>query len=74
MGAIITDLHMPYMDGLGFVGALRRMLPDIPVMVISGRMEDAMDAEFRTLGVTSRLDKPFTEVQLGRALEAILKK
>ena len=74
LGAIITDLHMPYMDGLGFVSALRRMLPDIPVMVISGRMEDAMDAEFKTLGVTSRLDKPFTEVQLGRALETILKK
>ncbi len=74
LGAIITDLHMPFMDGLGFVGALRRMLPDIPIMVISGRMEDALNEEFKTLGVTSRLDKPFTEVELGRALEIILKK
>ncbi|HZM02665.1 MAG TPA: PAS domain S-box protein, partial [Candidatus Saccharimonadales bacterium] len=26
--AIITDLHMPHMDGLAFVRAVRRMLPD----------------------------------------------
>ena len=67
--AIITDLHMPHMDGLAFVRALRRMLPDIPVMVASGRMEDAVAGEFKTLGVTSRLDKPFTEVQLAEALK-----
>jgi PAS domain S-box-containing protein len=70
--AIITDLHMPYMDGLEFVRALRRMLPDIPIVVASGRMEDTMIAEFKTLGVTSRLDKPFTEKQLAEALKNLL--
>ena len=70
--AIITDLHMPHMDGLAFVRALRRMLPDIPVVVASGRMEDAMAGEFKTLGVTTRLDKPFTEVQLAEALRNLL--
>ena len=58
--------------GLAFVRALRRMLPDIPVMVVSGRMEDTMAGEFKTLGVTSRLDKPFTEVQLAEALKNLL--
>ncbi|MDD5139454.1 MAG: PAS domain S-box protein [Verrucomicrobiales bacterium] len=67
--AIITDLHMPHMDGLAFVRALRRMLPDIPIMMASGRMEDALAGEFKTLGVTSRLDKPFTEAQLAEALK-----
>ncbi|MBE0541268.1 MAG: PAS domain S-box protein [Verrucomicrobia bacterium] len=70
--AIITDLHMPHMDGLAFVRALRRMLPDLPIVVASGRMEDAVAEEFKTLGVTSRLDKPFTEVQLADALKDIL--
>jgi PAS domain S-box-containing protein len=70
--AIITDVHMPHMDGLAFVRTLRRMLPDIPVMVVSGRMEDTMAGEFKTLGVTSRLDKPFTEVQLAEALKKLL--
>ena len=70
--AIITDVHMPHMDGLAFVRALRRMLPDIPVMVVSGRMEDTVAGEFKTLGVTSRLDKPFTEVRLAEALKNLL--
>jgi PAS domain S-box-containing protein len=70
--AIITDLSMPHMDGLAFVRAVRRMLPDIPIMVVSGRMEDAVAGEFKTLGVKNRLDKPFTEAQLAEALKNLL--
>jgi PAS domain S-box-containing protein len=72
--AIITDLSMPHMDGLEFVRAVRRLLPDIPIMVASGRMEDAVATEFKTLGVTNLLDKPFTEAQLAEALKTVFKK
>ncbi|MCX6848144.1 MAG: PAS domain S-box protein [Verrucomicrobia bacterium] len=54
---IITDLHMPHMDGLAFVRVLRLVLPDVPVVVASGRMEDPQAAEMKALGVTHRLDK-----------------
>ncbi len=70
--AVITDLHMPHMDGLNFVQALRRMLPDIPIVVASGLMEEAMASKFEALGVTNRLDKPFTEAQLGNVLLTLL--
>ncbi|MDZ4403445.1 PAS domain S-box protein [Prosthecobacter sp.] len=70
--AIVTDFHMPHMDGLAFVRTLRRMLPDIPVVVASGRLDDAVAEEFKSLGVTSRLDKPFTEGQLAEALKNLL--
>ena len=70
--AIITDLHMPHMDGLTFVRALRRMLPDIPIVVASGRMDDALTGEFNALGVTTLLDKPFTQTQLAEALRKVL--
>ncbi|MDZ4288127.1 MAG: response regulator, partial [Prosthecobacter sp.] len=65
-------LHMPHMDGLSFVRSLRRLLPDIPIMVASGRLEDAEAGEFKILGVTSRLDKPFTQTQLAEALKNLL--
>jgi CheY-like chemotaxis protein len=67
--AIITDLHMPQLDGLGFVRGVRRILPDIPIVVISGRMEEAVALELESFGVTERLDKPFTQVQLAAALK-----
>ncbi|HRH98440.1 MAG TPA: PAS domain S-box protein, partial [Prosthecobacter sp.] len=70
--AVVTDLHMPHMDGLAFVRTLRKMMPDIPVMVASGRPDDALAGEFKRLGVTGRLDKPFTEGQLAEALMQVL--
>jgi PAS domain S-box-containing protein len=69
--AVITDLHMPHMDGLAFVRALLRILPDIPVVVTSGRLEDMAREEFEALGVTRQLDKPFTEAQLATLLKSI---
>ena len=70
--AVITDFHMPHMNGLNFVRALRRMLPAIPVIVASGQLEEAVAGEFKTLGVSARLDKPFTEGQLAEALKNLL--
>jgi PAS domain S-box-containing protein len=69
---IITDLHMPQMDGLAFIRALRRQLPNIPVVVSSGRMDDFTTGEFNKLGRVNFLDKPFTEEQLAAALAKML--
>jgi len=71
--AVVTDLHMPKMDGLAFVYALRELLPDIPVIVSSGRLDDGPAAEFMALGVHLILDKPFTEDSLANALKAALR-
>lgn len=70
--AVITDLHMPHMDGLAFVRALRRSLPDMPVILASGRVDESVAVELQALGVTQRLDKPFTQEQLARALQVAL--
>lgn len=43
----IQDFFSDLKDGVGFVRALRQMLPDIPVMVASGRLEDALAADFK---------------------------
>jgi PAS domain S-box-containing protein len=65
---VITDLHMPQMDGLAFVRALRRQLPDVPVVVSSGRADDFTTGEFNKLGRVGFLDKPFNEEQLAAAV------
>jgi CheY-like chemotaxis protein len=70
--AVITDLHMPHMDGLAFVRALRRTLPHVPVVVASGRLDESMAAELLCHGVKRRLDKPFTQDQLARELQILL--
>ena len=71
VGAIITDVHMPNMGGLAFVRTVRRMLPDIPILVTSGRLEGTDSDAFKMLGVDAVLDKPFTESQLAGALKQL---
>ena len=69
--AVITDLHMPNQDGLSFVGILRKILPEIPIIVSSGRLEEETERQFKAFGVTSFLDKPCDEYQLAAALGSI---
>ena len=46
LNLVITDIHMPQMDGLSFVKMLRRIAPNLPVIVYSSRIEPESMAEF----------------------------
>ncbi|SKA80378.1 PAS domain S-box-containing protein [Prosthecobacter debontii] len=70
--AVITDLHMPEMDGLNFVRALRRIIPTTRVIVASGRFEPPQVQQFELLGHCTLLPKPFTQPQLLEALHHAL--
>jgi CheY-like chemotaxis protein len=69
--AVITDLHMPNMDGLTFVRVMKRMVPAAGVIVYSGRLTEDDAAEFKSLGVSSILEKPFTQDKLAEALKTV---
>lgn len=70
--AVITDLHMPNMDGLELVRQLRELMPSLPILVSSGRMDDSVDLELKALGVVDRLNKPLTGKQLADALSDLI--
>jgi len=44
VGCIVTDLHMPGLDGIGFLKAVRKFNMDVPVIVVTGypSLESAM--------------------------------
>jgi signal transduction histidine kinase len=70
--AVVTDLHMPGMGGLDFLAALRESDPKLPVIVISGRLDEAERSQCGQLGVGEFIEKPFTELQLAEHLHAVL--
>lgn len=72
LAAVITDLHMPEMDGLAFTRLLRRVLPDLPVVIASGRLDDRTAASLASLNVARVLDKPYTQADLAECLRAVL--
>jgi PAS domain S-box-containing protein len=69
---VITDLHMPGLDGISFVRVLKSIAPEARVLVASGRLEEAAANELRALGVEAFLDKPFSQEKLEEALKILL--
>jgi len=61
---VITDIHMPGMDGLALMRALRQRQPDLPIVVVTGHgtVETAIQALRE--GATGMLIKPFTGEEL----------
>jgi PAS domain S-box-containing protein len=68
---VITDLHMPHMDGLTFVRVLKHMLPEAGIIVTSGRFDEREVNEFKALGVRALLDKPFNQQKLVETLKSV---
>jgi two-component system NtrC family response regulator/two-component system nitrogen regulation response regulator GlnG len=67
---VITDVRMPWYDGLQVVEALREIDPRIPVIVITAFPDDAVRAEVTRLHAIL-LAKPFTRSQLRRAVAEV---
>ena len=61
---VITDIHMPGMDGLALMRALRQVQPELPVVVVTGH--GTVDTAIQALreGATGMLVKPFTGDEL----------
>ena len=69
---LITDLTMPKMTGLEVIRRVLTLRPDLPVVLISGFMNEVDLNSARVLGITRVLDKPLTLAALGRAVHESL--
>jgi len=56
---VFTDVRMPGMDGLGFLDALKRQQPELPVIVMSAYTDIASTAGAFRGGAHEFLSKPF---------------
>jgi CheY-like chemotaxis protein len=64
--AIITDVHMPEMDGFEFLRALRTAEARIPVVVISGGVSRGYDflAAAKRMGASATFQKPLPVLEM----------
>jgi hypothetical protein len=69
---VITDVHMPNMDGLQLTLSTRRVLPKLPIIVCSGRMEDHVELKLSQMQGVYRLNKPFHEADLLEVIKQAL--
>ncbi|PIT82053.1 response regulator [Limnohabitans sp. 15K] len=73
---VITDLVMPNMDGVDFVQELRKIRPDIPVIVVSGSTHNIMERygidSIQLPGADASLSKPFKGMDLMAQIQELL--
>lgn len=68
---VITDIRMPFMDGLELSRILKKEQPDISIVILSGYGEFDYAKEAIKIGVTDFISKPVTAVQLMESLDKI---
>jgi response regulator RpfG family c-di-GMP phosphodiesterase len=56
---VVTDLHMPQMDGIGLLKELRRLYPDTAVMMITAVADVGTAVNCLNVGAMDYLTKPF---------------
>ncbi|MBI1803442.1 MAG: response regulator [Ignavibacteriae bacterium] len=61
---VVTDMMMPYMDGMATIIALRKINPAVKVVVSSGFAPESRREEVNRLGVKAFLQKPYTADRL----------
>jgi len=66
---VITDLHMPGIDGIDMMLKLREMGYSVPAIMITARAEPAIEARALAAGALCVLRKPFEAQALVECLQ-----
>ncbi len=69
---LLIDVKMPKRDGLFLMKEIRKSLPDIPVIVMSGYPTPETVADVLKSGATQFIPKPFRPDELMHAIQQVL--
>ncbi|RKF46055.1 ATP-binding protein [Paraburkholderia fungorum] len=68
---VLTDIHMPVMDGYALLAALRKAHADLPVLAFSAVTDNQQQEGWRERGFTGYVAKPASLDELEAALLAV---
>ena len=66
---VVTDLCMPKLSGLDLLEQVRRRQPQLPVVMVTGELDEKTYESARKLGMVRFLVKPVTMHQLAGAVD-----
>ena len=70
--AVVTDLSMPFVDGVALARALKKLNPAVQIIACSGNASVTRIGELMSLDVKACLTKPFTSESLLHKLHEML--
>jgi PAS domain S-box-containing protein len=56
---VVTDISMPYVDGVALVRVIKKMRPEMSFIASTGQRDEARVSELQALGVSNFLGKPY---------------
>ncbi len=68
---LLTDIRMPFMDGVQLCAGVKRMMPWVGIVILSGYDDFSYAQQAISLGVKEYLLKPITAQELGKALSRV---
>jgi two-component system chemotaxis response regulator CheY len=71
---IISDVNMPVMDGLTFIGEVRKQQPHafVPILMLTTESESDMKEKGKAAGATGWLVKPFNPDMLRKVIAKVV--
>ena len=73
-GCLISDIRMPGMDGLELQRRVKAESPGLPVILISGQLDEQIRERALRLGAVAFLYKPFDGEELLREIQRALER
>lgn len=70
---LITDIYLPGMSGAELIVRVNRLLPELPIIVITGHAEKMSPEEAASSGIVSYFEKPVEPAAFIRAVHLALK-
>ena len=72
IGVVLTDISMPFMDGVSVIRAIKKMKPGTRFIASTGQGEETRVTELKRLGVETFLTKPYDSERLLKTLRDTL--
>ena len=69
---VLTDFKMPGMSGLDVARAVREVRPNLPVLMVSGYINDQLRAQAAAAGIRELFSKPHEEEDLRDAIQLLV--
>lgn len=72
--ALVTDLHLPQMNGFELIEAVRRQpwRSSLPILVISGDTDPHIPARVANLGANAFFSKPYSPAAVRHTLQQLM--
>ena len=71
---VLTDYTMPRISGVELARRIKEAMPEVPIILLTGRVEPWLKADARESGIQKVLVKPITCAELTSTVHGILKK